>query len=104
MDEFLISKELEKHFSADPSAVFDRIFSLEGENYRLVKARRTFRFELDGKGYFAKVHRGIGWKEILKEIFQFKLPVLGAENEYKAIRKLEEIGVPTMRCAAYGKR
>ena len=104
MEDFYISPELAQHFSDDSATVFDKVFHLEGEDYRLVKARRTFRFEIEGRGFFAKVHHGIGWKEIFKELFQFKLPVLGAGNEYAAIRRLEEIGVPTMTCAAYGKR
>ena len=104
MKDFFISRTLEEHFSNVPGKVFERIFTLEGEDFRLVKARRTFRFEIGGKGYFAKVHRGIGWKEIFKDILQFKIPVIGAENEYLAIRHLEKINVPTMSCAAYGKR
>lgn len=104
MSDFFISGKLTKHFSNDKEKVFETVFKLEGEDYRLVKARRTFRFEVDGDGYFAKVHRGIGWKEILKDIIQFKAPILGAENEYMAIRHLEKIGVGTMSCAAYGKR
>lgn len=104
MKDFFISDTLAKHFSDIPEKVFDKIFTLQGEDFRLVKARRTFRFEINGKGYFAKVHRGIGWKEIFKDILQLKMPILGAENEYNAIRHLEKINVPTMRCAAYGKR
>ena len=83
---------------------FAEAFRLEGRNFRLVKARRTFRFELAGQGYFAKLHRGIGWREILKDLLQFKQPVLGAANEYRAIRHLEKIGVETMTPCAYGVR
>ena len=104
MSDFFISPELAKHFSSDVDKVFEKVFTLEGEDYRLVKARKTFRFEIDGNGYFAKIHHGIGWKEIFKDLTQFKMPILGAENEYRAIRHLEEINVDTMSCAAYGKR
>ena len=104
MSDFYISAELAKYLSDDADKVFEKIFILEGEDYRLVKTRRTFRFEAGGKGYFAKVHHGIGWKEILKDILQLKLPILGAENEYQAIRHLEKAGVDTMSCAAYGRR
>lgn len=104
MTSFFISQQLKKHFGDDPDTAFEKIFHLEGEDYRLVKARRTFRFELDGRGYFAKVHRGIGWKEILKDVFQFKLPVLGAGNEYAALELLKEKQINTMSCAAFGKR
>jgi len=83
---------------------FDEVAKLSGEEFRRVKSRRTFRVEIDGRGYFIKHHLGVGWKEILKNLFQFKLPVLGAANEFAAIRKLEELDVPTMSCVAFGER
>ena len=83
---------------------FDEAFKLDGEVFRSVKSRRTFRFELNGRGYFAKIHRGTGWKEIIKNWIQLKTPVLGARNEYEAIRKLEALGIPTMTPAAFGER
>lgn len=83
---------------------FEEVERLEGIDFRKVKTRRTFRFEVEGKGYFAKVHHGIGWKEILKNLFQFKLPVLGAANEFCALAKLHSIGVNTMTAAAYGRK
>lgn len=104
MSDFFIAEPLKKHFTDDPDKAFEKIFHLEGEDYRLVKARRTFRFELDGKGYFAKVHRGIGWKEIFKDLFLFKLPILGAQNEFSALELLNAKNIPTMKSAAFGKR
>lgn len=87
--------------NSDP---FAEVAKIEGEVFREVKNRRTFRFEAAGKGFFAKVHRGIGWREILKNLFQFKLPVLGAANEFQALTQLEKLGVHTMTVAAYGRR
>ncbi len=83
---------------------FEEAFALEGEVFRNVKTRRTFRIEADGKGYFVKLHRGVGWGEIVKNLLQFKMPVLGAENEYRACLKLDRIGVDSMTPCAYGKR
>ena len=83
---------------------FAEVFALEGEEFRNVKNRRTFRIEVDGKGFFVKIHREIGWKEIFKNLFQFKLPVTGAGNEYRALEKLNALGVPTMETAAYAER
>jgi heptose I phosphotransferase len=85
----------------DPFEAADR---LEGEVFRAVKSRRTLRFKLNGKSYFAKVHHGVGWKEIIKNLLQFKKPVLGAENEWAALKKLKELGVDTMVPCAYGQR
>jgi len=83
---------------------FTEAFRLEGEIFRSVKTRKTFRFELNGKSYFAKIHHGVGWGEIVKNMLQFKRPVLGARNEYEAIRRLEKLGVATMKVAAFGER
>ena len=49
---------------------FAEAFGIAGEDYRKVKARRTSRFELEGKGYFIKLHSGIGLREYLKDFFQ----------------------------------
>ena len=83
---------------------FAEIAALSGEEFRRVKARRTFRIEVDGKGFFIKHHHGIGWKEIFKDLLQFKIPVTGAGGEFRAIRHLERYGVPTMSCAGFGER
>ncbi|MDD4818474.1 MAG: lipopolysaccharide core heptose(I) kinase RfaP [Victivallaceae bacterium] len=83
---------------------FAAVSAIEGEVFRRVKSRRTLRFELGGKIWFLKHHLGVGWGEIVKNLLVFKLPVIGAGNEYRAIRKLEAIGVKTMHCAAYGER
>ncbi len=81
---------------------FEEAFQLDGESFRKVKSRHTFRFELEGRGYFVKLHEGTGWAEILKNWLQFKAPVLGACNEYHALRHLRELGVDTMTPCAYG--
>lgn len=83
---------------------FEEVFALEGEVFRNVKNRRTFRIEVDGKGFFVKIHRGVGWGEIFKNLFQFKLPVTGAANEYLALEKMQSLGIPTMETAAFGER
>ncbi|HIE54916.1 MAG TPA: lipopolysaccharide core heptose(I) kinase RfaP [Chromatiaceae bacterium] len=66
--------------------------------------RRTLRFELAGNGYFLKLHWGVGWREIFKNLFSGRLPVLGARNEWEAIRHLEAIGVETLHLEAYGEK
>lgn len=87
--------------NTDPFAAADE---LAGEEYRRVKSRRTFRFEVEGRGYFAKIHRGVGWREIWKNLLQGKAPVLGAGNEFRAVTLLTGLGVDTMTVAAYGER
>lgn len=83
---------------------FVSVESLQGEVFRELEARRTLRTEVDGRGYFVKIHRGVGWREILKNLVSFRLPVLGAGNEWRAIKRLAELGVDTMHGVAFGQR
>ena len=96
--------DLRKHFPGSEAAVFNKVMNLEGDVFRSIARRRTLRFTLEGKGYFAKVHQGVGWKEIIKNLTQLRLPVLGARNEWRAIRRLDELGVATMTIAGFGER
>lgn len=86
---------------ADP---FERVAGLDGEVYRNVANRRTLRFELGGRGYFAKIHGAVGWREIFKNLLTLRLPVIGARNEYRACRHLERCGVAAPTVAAFGER
>jgi heptose I phosphotransferase len=36
--------------------------------YRDREGRKTLRLELDGRGFFLKLHRGVGWAEIFKNL------------------------------------
>lgn len=83
---------------------FQQVDKLEGKVYRELEGRRTIRFEFSGRPYFLKSHKGVGWREIFKNLLQLRLPVLGAANEKNAILKLEEAGVATMTMAAFGSR
>ncbi|MFC5303174.1 lipopolysaccharide core heptose(I) kinase RfaP [Azospira restricta] len=83
---------------------FAAVEALQGRVYRELEARRTLRTEVAGRGYFVKIHRGVGWGEIAKNLLTLRAPVLGAGNEYRAIRRLEALGVDTMRAVAYGAR
>jgi heptose I phosphotransferase len=88
----------------DGGDVFERIMQLEGKVYRDVPGRRTLRFELAGKSYFAKLHFGVGWREIFKNLMHLRLPVVSALTEWRAIHRLGELGIPTTPAVAYGCR
>lgn len=85
----------------DESSMFEQLAAMPGEVFRQVASRRTFRFEHRGKGYFAKVHHGVGWGEIVKNLLQLRLPILGAANEWHAIRRLKNVGLDTLTPVAY---
>lgn len=71
--------------------------------YRNKEGRKTLRFWRAGRSYFLKLHTGIGWGEVLKNLLQLRLPVSGAGNEYRALLTLGRIGVDTMTVAAYAR-
>ena len=74
---------------------FAEVAALSGQLFRDVKNRRTSRVEIGGRGFFLKHHLGVGWGEIVKNLLQGKLPVLSAVNEFRALRKLHELGIPS---------
>ena len=101
-DELILAEPFRTLWAAqDP---FVAVEALQGKVYRELEARRTLRTEVAGRGYFVKIHRGVGWGEILKNLLTLRAPVLGAGNEMRAIRRLEELGVDTMCAVAYGAR
>lgn len=83
---------------------FTEVDRLQGKVYRELEGRRTLRFEVDGQGYFLKSHKGIGWKEIIKNLLQLRYPILGATHEKRAIAALQTAGIGTMTMAAFGCR
>jgi heptose I phosphotransferase len=85
----------------DPFVAVER---LQGQVFRELEGRRTLRTEVAGRSYFVKIHRGIGWGEVFKNLLSLRLPVLGAENEWRAIEHLTAAGVATMRAVAWGRR
>ena len=81
---------------------FDEVERLQGKVFRQVKSRRTIQVVLDGHGYFAKIHHGVGWGEIVKNLLQWKRPVVSAQNEWRALSLLALAGVRTMTPVAFG--
>lgn len=76
----------------------------QGEIFRDKEGRRTLRFEYNQKGYFLKLHEGVGWQEIIKNLLQLRLPVIGATNEWQAIQALPNLGIDTLTAVGFGVR
>ena len=94
-----IDRELKHLF--DEGHLFEQVARMEGQEFRSLENRRTVRIESDGHRYFTKTHFGVGWKEIIKNLCQLRMPVLGAENEFRALNALREIGVDSLQPVAY---
>lgn len=69
--------------------------------YRDKEGRKTLRFLYRNKPFFLKLHTGIGWAEVFKNLVQLRLPVTSASNEYKAVLALQRAGVYTLAVGAY---
>lgn len=83
-------------------SVFEQVMALRGKVFRDVAGRKTMQLSLAGQSYFVKLHFGVGWPEIFKNLVSLKKPILGAMTEVKAIQKLTQIGIPTTPLVAYG--
>lgn len=84
--------------------LFDACMAITGETVRDVSQRRTVRFTLAGERYYAKLHFGVGWREIAKNLLHGRRPVLGAGDEWRAIRRVTQLGITTTHAVAYGCR
>ncbi len=93
---------LKQKFSGDDA--FDKVLAMDGAIFRNHKGRKTLRFVHEGKGYFLKIHPGVGWREIIKNLLYLRMPVLGARHEHDAILALEKLDILTMKIAGYGHR
>lgn len=98
--------ELDEHLRAHlpKENTFDRLMTVEGKVHRAVKNRRTVEFEVAGRRYFIKAHRGAGWREVLKNVLYGRAPIVSAEPEWRAIERLNRAGVATPGVAGKGLR
>ena len=109
MAEYYLRDDLaagEQGLPTDPAALLAwsqqvAVAAQPGDVYRNKEGRKTLRFEWGGRSWFLKLHTGIGWGEIFKNLLQGRLPVLGASNEYRAVKALEALGVDTLSVGAY---
>lgn len=100
-----LDNEIRNCFPKNSDAeLFNTIMALEGKIYRALENRRTQRITLNEKNYFIKQHYGIGFKEIFKNLFQLRLPVISAKNEWRAIAKLKALGIHTQTVLGFGER
>ena len=51
-----------------------------GDVYRDKEGRRTLRIHHGGRSFFLKLHAGVGWPEIFKNLLQGRLPATGGRD------------------------
>ncbi len=86
-----LNNELKNLFSSGD--FFSIAENIEGEVFRKTANRITKEFTFEGNRYFIKLHYGVGWKEIFKNIVKFRAPTIGASTEWKALKKLKSLGI-----------
>jgi heptose I phosphotransferase len=99
--------ELARARSADPLLSWAQGLAAEArpeDVYRNREGRKTLRFHYRGRPYFLKLHTGVGWIEVVKNLLQLRLPVVSARNEYRAVLALQRAGVYTMTIGAYARK
>jgi UDP-glucose:(heptosyl)LPS alpha-1,3-glucosyltransferase len=101
---FFISSEIDRPSTHNNSDMFNQLMSLRGQTFRELEGRRTQRVLWQDQAYFIKQHFGVGWKEIFKNLSQLRLPVVSAKNEWLAIQKLTQLGIPTQEVVGFGCR
>lgn len=94
--------DLASHWNTNNA--FEQAASQQGDIFRAREGRRTLRFEQGGNSYFLKYHAGIGWKEVIKNLTQAKLPIISAMSEVRAIKAATKAGIDTMTIAGFGER
>lgn len=87
---------------APAQAIYHALAQADGTVYRQAAHRRTVRLAASDSVYFAKLHDGVGWREIAKNLCAWKRPVLGARNEFVACLRLRARGVHAPLVAAFG--
>lgn len=97
-----INNELRQALKGEDS--FEHMMNIDGKVYREALGRRTLRFTRGDKDYFLKMHTGVGWGEIIKNITYLRAPVVGALNEWHGVHRLADLEIDSMTVAAYGIR
>lgn len=100
--QLFLDKALESNWKS--KEIFSHVFNLQGQVFRMQKNRKTLRFEIEGEGFFIKLHRGIGWLEIIKNWSCLRAPVWGAQQEMKAIQRLQQLEIPTTPLMGFGQQ
>ncbi|HEC13841.1 MAG TPA: lipopolysaccharide core heptose(I) kinase RfaP [Acidiferrobacteraceae bacterium] len=100
MTKFYVPPKAKKLFPECRSVI--DFLAIKGKVIKSSPRRCVLRVERGGQELFIKIHEGVGWREIFKNLFNLRLPIVSAQTEYTAIRRLEALGVATMPVVAWG--
>jgi heptose I phosphotransferase len=98
-----LSPELEKALP-DGRDPFGWLLRTQGTVHREVKHRLTYEAQLGDQHFFVKRHLGCGWKEVCKEWYRLRKPVVSARTEWEGAEALAAAGVRVPRVLGKGER
>lgn len=88
----------------DGTAPFNWFLHGSGTVHREVKNRLTYEARLGELHFYVKRHLGCGWKEVLKEWYRLRKPVVSARTEWEGAEALAAAGVRVPRVLGKGER
>lgn len=86
---------------ADP---FEWFLRPQGIPHREVKHRLTYEAHLGDLHFYVKRHLGCGWKEVLKEWYRLRKPVVSARTEWEGAARLTAAGLRVPKVLGKGER
>lgn len=98
-----LSPELEKALPAGQNP-FEWFLKKQGTTHREVKHRLTYETRIGEQHVFVKRHLGCGWREVLKEWYRLRKPVVSARTEWEAAETLAAAGLRVPRVVGKGER
>jgi heptose I phosphotransferase len=81
----------------------DDFLRINVDTVRDFKNRQTGRFELGHKAFYIKKHFEAGIGAVVDELLHLRRPHIGAAHEKYALERLTELGIDTMKIAAFGQ-
>ncbi|MDQ8195157.1 lipopolysaccharide core heptose(I) kinase RfaP [Coraliomargarita sp. SDUM461004] len=75
-----------------------------GEVHREVKNRLTYETQLGELHFYVKRHLGCGWREVFKEWYRLRKPVVSARTEWEGAETLAAAGVRVPKVLGKGER
>jgi heptose I phosphotransferase len=75
-----------------------------GEVHREVKNRLTYETHLGELHFYVKRHLGCGWREVFKEWYRLRKPVVSARTEWEGAQTLAAAGLRVPKVLGKGER
>lgn len=100
----LLNIPYEIYNALDEKRFFDALMEYQGHCCSTQPACKTVQIDIAGKDYYIKQHSGIGYLEIIKNLFQGQRPISSTKNEWLALEKCQQLKIATVPLVGYGEK